>query len=147
MAAVLDWPDVAARLASARSYWLVTVSASAVPHASPVWGAVVDDALHLFSERSTLKARDLAANPRVVIHLESAEDVLIVHGTLADIGTPADHPGVMVALSEKYISPEDAPYLPTGDPAFDVMYRLSPTRAMAWRLDDWDGSQQRWRSP
>ncbi|MHB1929382.1 MAG: pyridoxamine 5'-phosphate oxidase family protein, partial [Acidimicrobiales bacterium] len=74
----LRWEDVAARLAAARNYWLATVDAGGAPHTVPVWGAVVGDALHLYTERRTAKAHHVAANPRVAVHLESAEDVLVV---------------------------------------------------------------------
>ena len=140
----MSWSDVVARLAPARSYWIATASASGVPHTVPVWGVVVGDAFHLYTERSTVKARDLAENPRMVLHLESAEDVLIVHGRAVDLGRPSENPAVVAALEEKYSDPEDTAYLPSGDPSFDVVYRLAPTRARAWRLDDWDGSQRRW---
>ena len=83
----VSWPEVAARLAAARSYWLCTTMPSGAPHAAPVWGAVMNDTLYLYSERRTVKARNLAADPRVVLHLESAEDVVIVRGTAEDLGT------------------------------------------------------------
>jgi hypothetical protein len=73
----MTWTEVAGRLAAARSYWLGSTTPSGAPHAAPVWGAVTGETLYLYSERSTVKARNLAADPRVVIHLESAEDVLI----------------------------------------------------------------------
>ena len=38
----VTWPEVAARLAAARSYWLCTTMPSGSPHACPVWGVVVD---------------------------------------------------------------------------------------------------------
>ena len=73
----LTWTEVARRLAGARTYWLGTTMPSGAPHAAPVWGAVAGETLYLYSERSTVKARNLAADPRAVVHLESGEDVLI----------------------------------------------------------------------
>lgn len=84
----VSWPEVAARLAAARSYWLCTTMPSGGPHAAPVWGVVINRTLYLYSERRTVKARNLAADPRVVVHLGSAEDVVIVRGTAEDLGTP-----------------------------------------------------------
>jgi hypothetical protein len=110
-----------------------------------VWGAIVGQDLHFFSERRTAKARHIAANPQVAVHLESAEDVVIVHGLLDDLGMPSAHPEVLRALDVKYDSPEDVRYLPTADPDFDVLWRLRPTRAMLWRLDQYDASQARWQ--
>jgi PPOX class probable F420-dependent enzyme len=143
----LSWPEVAARLAAARSYWLCTTMPSGAPHAAPVWGVVLDRTLHLYTERHTVKARNIAADPRVVVHLESAQDVLIVRGTAEDLGTPAQVPEVVAALSAKYTSIEDQQYLPSADPAFDVVYAIKPRSARMWRLPDYEGSQRRWRLP
>ncbi len=59
---------------------------------------VPDHILHLCSERRTVRARSLAAGPRVAVHPESAGDVVIVRGTAGDPGTPAQVPGVAAAL-------------------------------------------------
>ncbi len=59
----VSWPEVAARLKEARSYWLCTSTPSGSPHAAPVWGVVIDGVLYLYSERRTLKSRNLAAYP------------------------------------------------------------------------------------
>lgn len=137
-------PDVVlAALAPARGYWLATVGARGAPHVAPVWGAVSAGALHLYSERSTVKARNLARDDRVSVHLESAEDVLIVSGRLVDLGQPRDWPSVLEAFAGKYDRPDDREYLPD-DPVFDVLYRLEPDRALAWRLSDYEASQRRW---
>ena len=100
--------------------------------------------LHLYSERRTVKARNLAVDPRVVLHLESGEDVLIVHGAVEDLGPPAQVPSVVAALAAKYARPQDRRYLPDADPGFDVVYALRPRSALAWRLDDYEASQRRW---
>jgi nitroimidazol reductase NimA-like FMN-containing flavoprotein (pyridoxamine 5'-phosphate oxidase superfamily) len=118
--------------------------ASGAPHAAPVWGVVTGETLYLYSERSTLKARNLLADPRVVVHLESGEDVLIVRGTAEDLGAPSSVPAVVAALAAKYARPEDRQYLPGADPDFDVVYAIRPHSAMAWRLDDYASSQRRW---
>ena len=138
------WPEVAARLAAARNYWLNTASPDGAPHAAPVWGAVLDHTLYLYSERRTRKARNLAADPRLVIHLESGDDVLIVRGTAADLGHPAQVPAVVAALAAKYTSPADRQYLPDADPAFNVVYAVRPQSAMTWRLPDYEASWRRW---
>ena len=83
----------------------------------------MDETLYLYTERRTVKARNLAADPRLVVHLESAQDVLIVRGTAEDLGTPAQVPEVVAALSAKYPSEEDRQYLPAADPAFERRLR------------------------
>ena len=140
----LDWPEVAARLAVARTYWLCTTMPSGAPHAAPVWGVVTGQALYLYSERRTVKARNLAADSRLVVHLEKREDVLIVRGTAEDVGTPAQVPDVVAALAAKYTGEGDRQYLPDADPDFDVVYAIRPQSATMWRLADSEASQRRW---
>jgi Pyridoxamine 5'-phosphate oxidase len=139
----VEWADVLARLAPVRNYWLSTVGRDGGPHAVPVWGAALDGTLYLYSARTTVKARNLAADPRAVIHLESGDDVTIVHGTLHDVGQPGDVPAVVRALAGKYTRPEDVGYLPSSNPHLDVVYALRPRLALMWRLDDM-ASYRRW---
>lgn len=141
----LSWGEVAERLAGARNYWLSSTSPDGAPHAAPVWGVVVGDVPYLYSERRTRKARNLAADPRLVVHLESGDDVVIVRGTVADLGHPGQVPDVVAALAAKYASPADRQYLPDAEPAFDVVYAVRPQSAMMWRLPDYEASQRRWR--
>lgn len=137
---------MADRLAPSRSYWLGTVNRDGTPHAAPVWGAVVGADLYLYSERATVKAANLSRDGRAVIHLESAEEVVIVHGILEDQGHPRDRPAVVEALDAKYDRPGDGPYLPSHNDEFDVVYRLLPARALLWDLADYEGSQWRWQA-
>src|SRR5260370_5890910 len=142
----MTWAEVARRLAAARNYWLGTTTVSGAPHAAPVWGVVAGETLYLYSERSTVKARNLAADPRAVLHLESGEDVLIVRGVAEDLGTPAAVPSVVAALAAKYTRPEDQRHLPGADPDFDVIYALRTQSAMTWRPHAYAPSHRRWSS-
>jgi hypothetical protein len=142
-----SWSEVARRLARARSYWLGTTNQDGSPHATPVWGVVVGDRFYIYSERSTVKARNLARDGRVVVHLESSEEVTIVHGHLDDIGRPADTPEVVEALDDKYDRPDERQYLPSADGSFDVLYRLRPRKALTWCLSDYEHTQGRWSAP
>ena len=139
-----DWAHVAARLSPDRNYWIASTTATGAPHAAPVWGVVVAEQFYFYSERRTAKARNIQLEPRVVVHLESAEHVVIVHGRMFDVGRPSDRPDVTHALSVKYDDPGDQQYLPSSDEDFDVLYRLDAERALLWELSDYVGSQQRW---
>jgi hypothetical protein len=142
----LTWKAVAEWLAPSRSYWLGTTRPDGSPHAAPVWGVVVREVFYLYSERHTVKARNVERDQRVVIHLEDPEDVLIVYGHLVDLGNPDSRPDVLDALANKYNRDGDRAYLPTTDPAFDVLWALRPIRAVGWRLSDFDASQWHWKA-
>jgi hypothetical protein len=88
----------------------------------------------------------LLKDPRVVVHLESASEVVIVHGRLNHVGHPREHRDVVIAFEVKYDQPDDVPYLPSSDPAFDVLYALEPDHAITWSLPDTERSTRRWAS-
>ena len=109
-----------------------------------MWVAVSGGVAHVFTYRGARKARNIAADPRVVLHLPDPEDVLIVEGRLRDLGGPEDAPDVVATFAEKYQAADDRAYLPGVDPSVDAVYALEPDRALTWRLADFEKSQQRW---
>ena len=81
--AMLDWSWAEERLASSRNYWIVTTGGDGGPAAAPVWGVWSDSALYFGTNPQSLKGRNLARDPRVVIHLESGDEVVILRGRIA----------------------------------------------------------------
>jgi len=74
------------RLRTEQILWLTTVRADGQPQASPVWFLWDGEALLVFSQPGAQKLRNLAANPRVAVHLdtdEAGEDVVTIEGTAA----------------------------------------------------------------
>jgi len=143
----MEWSQVASALRPWRNYWLVSVTPDGAPHAAPVWGVVVDGSLWFYTEPGSVKARNLAAQPRLVVHSESGDEVLIVRGTARDMGSPAGHPRVLEAFRAKYSADADAQYLPTQEAVDVAFYQVQASTALAWQLDDFDGSQRRWAAP
>ena len=145
MTDTMTWTDVSERLADPSNYWLVTVAPDGSPHTVPVWGAVEDDTLVLYSERGTVKARNIAANQRIIVHLESGSDVLIVHGTAHELTETADVLRACAAFAAKYTAPEEFDWLPSPSPEL-IVWSVQPTQALSWELSDMDGSQRRWHA-
>jgi PPOX class probable F420-dependent enzyme len=77
---LLDWGWATERLTQARNYWVATTHPDGRPHAMPVWGLWFEDVFYFSSSPDSRKARNLDANPAVVVHLESGDDVVIVEG-------------------------------------------------------------------
>jgi hypothetical protein len=145
--AALGWDEVARRFHEAASWWVATTG-PAGPHAVPVWGVVVDDVLSFYGAPDAVRSRNLAADPRLVLHLESAGDVLILHGTALAVGPAGGDPAVNAAYAAKYTDPSDLEYLPDA-PANEtaVLFVVTPERAIAWRLGgsaEWEN--RRWRA-
>lgn len=143
---MLTWTVVAQALAPQRNYWINTVDAKGAPHASPVWGAVLDEVFYFFTEDTTLKARNLTRDPRLVVHLESGDDVVIVRGVAELLGRPAAHPEIIAAFAAKYDRADDPQYLPTATDVLNVFYAVRPENAMMWLLDAYE-NQRRWVAP
>lgn len=143
---LVPWPEIAAVLAPSRNHWLITINPDGSPHVSPVWGTVQRDSFYFYTSRTSVKARNLARDDRSVIHLESADDVVIIHGRAEDRGEPQLSGDVMAALDAKYVQPGDADYLPSKDESYDVLFRFRPQKALLWQLADFEASQGRWTS-
>lgn len=77
---MLDWADVSEQIAESRIYWVGTTDPDGQPHAVPVWGVWVDDTLFFDGAPYARWVRNLEANPKVVVHLESGEQVAILEG-------------------------------------------------------------------
>jgi hypothetical protein len=121
---MLDWGWAEERLAESRNYWIVTSSEDGAPAAAPVWGVWLDGAVYFGTNPSSLKGRNLARDPRVVIHLESGDEVVILHGKagVSDVGD-----AVLDAYEKKY----------DHRPPVNRLFRLAPTRALAWLEADY----------
>ncbi|SCE61005.1 Pyridoxamine 5'-phosphate oxidase [Streptomyces sp. Termitarium-T10T-6] len=61
------WPEAAAVLADAPLYWLSTVRPDGRPHVTPLIGVWSQGALHFCTGPQERKARNLAANPEVIL--------------------------------------------------------------------------------
>jgi nitroimidazol reductase NimA-like FMN-containing flavoprotein (pyridoxamine 5'-phosphate oxidase superfamily) len=110
---LLPWSHITEQLTRATSYWVATVDAAGRPHVRPVWGDYVDGVLYVEGSPRTRWARNMAANPEVSIHLESAQSVLIVEGTAREIRPDPDLAARLLAS----MSPKYAPlgYQPSAD--------------------------------
>jgi hypothetical protein len=124
---LLSWSHAEAQLEAAPNYWISTVRPDGRPHVTPVWGVWVDGMLYLDGSPVTRWARNLAANPAVSVHLESAEDVVILEGIIEDLSTVEGY------LAEQIVSAWDAKYGRLHpDPAGSGIFRLAPRRARGW---------------
>lgn len=73
----------ARRLREELIYWLVTVGADGAPQPSPVWALQEGETFLLYSQPDTPKLRNIAARPKVALHLDGdgrGGDIVIVTG-------------------------------------------------------------------
>jgi len=124
---MLPWSWAAERLAAAHNYWIATVG----PHASPVWALWRDGAIVFSCGPRSRKARDLARDPRLVVHLESGDEVVIVEGEAEPVTATAE---VIDEYERKYAF--------RADPG-EGWYRVVPKRVLAWTERDYPKSATR----
>ncbi|MGH3081347.1 MAG: pyridoxamine 5'-phosphate oxidase family protein [Gaiellaceae bacterium] len=121
---MLPWSWADERLEASRNYWIVTANADGEPSAAPVWGVWAEGAVYFGTSPSSRKGRNLARDPRVVVHLESGDEVVILQGE-AEVKEVDE--SVLDAYEAKY------GYRPPNT----KLFRLRPTRALAWLEADY----------
>jgi hypothetical protein len=140
-AGLLPWSRASERLRGSYIYWVSTTRKDDRPHSIPVWGIWLDETLYF--SNGAVTARNLARDPRVSVHLESGEDVVIIEGVVEMAhGKP-----LIRRINAEY----NRKYLWEG--AQDEWFALRPRVAFAWlapsaRLGTesvYGGSATRWR--
>lgn len=132
----IDWAWADDQLRRADFYWVL---ARPVPHPRPVWGVWHEHELVL-SLGSPVLLRQIAADPRVTVHLESSVDVVVLEGDR--VGDTVD-PAAIARYDAKYDWAYDAAQ-------YGPFMVVAPTVVKAWRAAGPAGrdgfqSSARWR--
>ncbi|HYM15835.1 MAG TPA: pyridoxamine 5'-phosphate oxidase family protein [Dehalococcoidia bacterium] len=135
---VMAWDHAVDQLTASRNYWITSTRPDGRPHAMPVWGVWIDGALIFSTDRTSRKARNIAARPAIVVHLESGDDMVVLEG-VAEVLTDA-------ALLARYVEAYGAKYHVRPDPADagNVTLALRPSVAFAWLERDFPNTATRW---
>jgi hypothetical protein len=126
---LLPWSHVTERMTQAMHYWICTVGPDGRPHVTPVDGLWLDGVLYFGGSPKTRRNRDLTANPTVSVHLDSSDDVVILHGD-AHLHKPNHELAVQLAKvsAEKYgYAPRPEDYESSG------VYMFRPLTVFAWK--------------
>lgn len=140
----VPWGRFVQMLTLARNYWIGSVRADGRPHCAPVWGVWLDGALYFSTPPHSQKGRNLARNPEVVVHLESADEVTMFEGVASIEDDPVRVKLVDQAFAAKYV------VVPSGDPYHLDMdqgcqvYRVLPRIAHSWVDIAGGESKSRW---
>ncbi|MFI2714108.1 TIGR03618 family F420-dependent PPOX class oxidoreductase [Micromonospora sp. NPDC018662] len=94
-------PDLEARLAHERNVWLCTLRPDGSPHLTPVWFVHADGVWWVSCEETSVKARNVAAAPRVSLALEGGDQPVVAEGA-ARLHHADFPPAVVAAFADKY---------------------------------------------
>lgn len=129
-------PDIQSRLDEELVAWMTTVDPAGQPQTSPVWFLVQGESIVVYSLAQTPRTRNIVANPRVSLNLNSTREggeVVVIEG-LAEViegGPPADEDLDYVAKYETAM--EDMNMTPRSFAAdYPVRIHVQPTRLRAW---------------
>ncbi len=136
----LPWSRVSELLVASRNYWIVTTRPEGRPHSTPVWGVWLEEAFYFETSRQSRKARNLTANPELVVHIESDEVAVIIEGTAEEIADSSLLARFAAAYNPKYDWRIEE-YL--SKPA-SVVYGLRPRVAFSF-TEDIAETATRWR--
>jgi hypothetical protein len=146
----LPWSWAAQRLIDAGNYWVATVSTDGAPHVAPVWGVWLHGALWFGTDPQSAKGRNLARGGRVIAHLESGDEAVIVHGRAQVDVAGAIAPDMLAEVDDAYAAKYVDPM--TGDPVRLIgggpdalVYRVVPDRVLGWLEHDFPRTRTRWR--
>ena len=131
---MLAWSWATERLESARNYWVATTRPDGRPHSMPVWGIWLDGAFFFGSGRNSAKSRNLAANPAIVVHLESGDETVILEG----LAEPVPDEALEQRVDEVYGAKYD--FTPDSSGETDPWFVVRPKRAYAWTESGYPGS-------
>jgi PPOX class probable F420-dependent enzyme len=134
----LPWSWAVERLAAARNYWICTTRPDGRPHAVPVWGLWLEDAVWFSTARDSQKGRNLARNPALTIHLESGDETVILEGDAEEVRDRESLERFADAYDAKYDYRPDA----SGDGS--PVYLLRPRAALTWLERDYPRTATRW---
>lgn len=131
-----SWDDYEPMLEQSRNYW-IAISGAPTPVVVPVWGIWIDGTLVFSTDPKSRKAKSLSKNPGCVVHLESGDDVMIVHGTAERVpGTDAT----------AFLNAYELKYGIVIDPESDdqAIFRVIPSFALTWLERDFIETATRW---
>jgi PPOX class probable F420-dependent enzyme len=135
----MAWSVVERQLTKAKNYWVGTTRPDGRPHVMPVWGLWVEGVFYFSSDGTSRKARNIAANPWAVVHLESGDDAVIVEGAAQRVRDKALLARVDAAYKTKYRMGL------RGIPGDVGVFMVRPKVVFAWRERDFPKSATRWR--
>ena len=140
---LLPWTRLIERMETAQNYWVGTTRPDGRPHVMPVWGVWIEATFYFSTSPRSRKARNLAENPQVVVHLESGDDVVVIEGTAEDVSDPSLLKRFADAYNPKYDWNFSVDELQRGG-----VYAVTPRVAFSWldsRGEGFSGTATRWR--
>jgi hypothetical protein len=86
----MSWSWAEERLIRSSAYWVGTVRPDGRPHSSPVWGVWFDGFLWFSCDQTSIKARNVAHNPAVVVTNDNPWEQVVLEGRAEHVASRDD---------------------------------------------------------
>ena len=141
---LLSWNVVEEQLSAAKLFWIATATPDGRPRVRPVDGTWFEGAIYLGGSPKTRWVSDLLANPRVSVHLDSTDGIVIAEGRAETkaggiTGDAAERLADLVGEQFPYGRPKASSFAVLGSIA------IRPDVVVAWR--DFAKDPTRFRFP
>ena len=124
----ITWKQANKKLHNEKVYWVSTASKNGDPHAVPVWGVWINESFYFETNPKSSKGRNLAANPKIVFHLQDGMETVIVKGSAK---REKDQRKLQMLRAE-YLRKYD--YKPDwSNDQNQIVFRVTPRIAHAWK--------------
>jgi F420H(2)-dependent biliverdin reductase len=112
------------RIEKSQIIWLASVRPDGSPHLAPLWFVWHQGRTYICTPSETVKSRNIALNPRIVLSLEDGNHPLIIEGEARRLETIP--PRVAELFSGKY------DWEIVGDETNDALFEIVPSKILTW---------------
>jgi hypothetical protein len=117
---LLPWSWARDRLEKTANYFIATTRPDGRPHVMIVWGLWLDESFHFSTSPTSVKAKNLAANPHCTICPGDADEAVIVEGVCEEVSDRGFTGRFFAAYKDKY----DMDVSGMGSPIYTVRPRV-----------------------
>ncbi len=117
------------RLQTERNIWLATNRPDGRPHLVPVWFVWHDGRFYIGMQANSVKARNLARNPKASLALEDGVRVVICEGTAVPTPSP-------VSRELNQIFQDKYNWNFAADGEYDLLIQVTPEKWLIWTGGD-----------
>ena len=144
-AALKTWSWALERLEKSHNYWIATTRPGGRPHLMLVWGIWWQDPFWFSTGPRTRKAKNIAADPHVVIGTEKADEAVILEGLAEEIKDHSFWKQLTLIYNAKY-GGDVGPLLESSGGS---VYRVKPQLAFAQdeHAKNFNDAVTRWHFP
>ena len=132
----VPWTFAEQRLTRSHNYWTCSTRPDGRPHSAPVWGVWLDGAFYFSTDPASHKAKNLASNPAISVHVDSGDEPVILEGRVEIVKLDKKIDAAYHRKYKMHLSDMPPPV---------TIFRLRPVTVLAWREKDFGTSATKWR--